>query len=102
MTWTYPRETQKYVAPGFDEARGGAQVLNLPRIRRRGDQRRESSHRIGVVHIGEQVDAVAHADPLVYAVGDSEPRPAQVAVCAAGVLRAVEGAIDAGHSLTLR
>jgi YebC/PmpR family DNA-binding regulatory protein len=86
----------------LDEARGGAEVLHLPGVRRCGDQRGELAPGVRVVHVGQQSGVVAHGYALVDTVGDREPGFAEVAVGATGVLRAVQPTFPGGHGFTLR
>lgn len=85
----------------LDEPRGSAEVLNLPGIGRRGDQSGEAAVSGRPVDVREQIDAVAYRHGDIAVCDGPEPRLAEVAILAAGGLRAVELTltdVDAGNN----
>jgi hypothetical protein len=78
---------------GFDETGRRAEILDLAGIRRRRDQRWESTVGIGSVDVSKQGGAVPSFDTDVDLVPDAVLGLAQIAVVAAGGLRTIEPAL---------
>ncbi|MGH3213282.1 MAG: hypothetical protein ACRDL9_01715 [Trebonia sp.] len=81
---------EEVAGTGLDEPERRAEVLDLPRVRRRGDQHRELPRRVEADDVGEQADAVSHRNRDVIVLTHSIVRGRQCTVVAAGGLDAVE------------
>ncbi len=75
---------------GLDEPHRGTEILDLPRIRRGGDQGGKTALRIGPVHIGQQHGAIPHRDRNIVLPHRVVLRLTKIGVFTAGCLRPVE------------
>ena len=77
----------------LDEAHRRTEILDLSRVRRGGDQRREPAVAVGTMHVGKEPDAVPHRYRNVVVASHAVLRLGEAAVLTAGDLRPVELAL---------
>ena len=91
---------KEIAAPRFDEACWRTEVLDLPRIRRRGHQHGIAPWFGGPMNISQKVDAVSHRHKDIVILCHEVCRLGKVAIVAARRLWAIETALpgfDAGR-----
>jgi len=93
---------EEVTCPGFDEADGSAQVLDLARIGRSRDQSREATVDLGSDHVGEQPDAVTQRDRDIVVSHHLVLRLRKITKVPTCRLRSVQPALAGFHARSMR